>query len=50
MSDHPHQASSDDDDREAESTPGGVAGDLEEKAEELGGTVQPDEPGELEAD
>ena len=44
MNTHPHQASSDEADPEKESTPAGVVGDLEEKAEEEGGTVQPDQP------
>jgi hypothetical protein len=46
MSDHPHQASSDEADPEDEPTPGGVVRDLEERAEELGATTdaEPDEP------
>lgn len=52
MSTHPHQASSDEADPDKQSTPAGVAGDLEDKAEETGATVEPDEvvPVELEAD
>jgi hypothetical protein len=42
MNTHPHQASSDEADPEKESTPAGVVADLEEKAEEEGGTVEPD--------
>jgi hypothetical protein len=38
---HPHQPSSDEADRDKETSPAGVAGDLEEKAEELGATTTP---------
>ena len=41
--DHP-QPGSDEADPEKETTPAGVAGDLEEKAEELGATVGPSTP------
>jgi len=43
MNTHPHQAESDEADPEKASSPAGVARDLEEKAEEEGGTVDPDE-------
>ena len=43
MSDHPHQAESDEAEPEKMSTPGGVARDLEEEAEESGGTTDPTE-------
>jgi hypothetical protein len=39
MSSHPHQPSSDEADPEKESTPAGVVGDLEEKAEDLGAST-----------
>jgi hypothetical protein len=39
--DHPHQPGSDEADREKETSPAGVAGDLEEKAEEIGASTQP---------
>jgi hypothetical protein len=39
--DHPHQPSSDEADRDKETSPAGVAGDLEEKADELGATTNP---------
>ena len=39
--DHPHQPSSDEADREKETTPAGVAGDLEDKAEEMGASTEP---------
>jgi hypothetical protein len=42
--DHPHQPESDEADRDKETSPAGVAGDLEEKAEELGATAVPEEP------
>jgi hypothetical protein len=41
MSSHPHQAGSDEADPEKESTPAGVARDLEEKADEVGATTEP---------
>jgi hypothetical protein len=44
MSDHPRQAGSDEADPEKQSTPAGVAEDLEEEAEDQGGTVEPDDP------
>ena len=40
--DHP-QPSSDEADREKETTPAGVAGDLEDKAEETGASTAPEE-------
>jgi hypothetical protein len=43
MTDHPHQPESDEADREKETTPIGVARDLEGEAEEQGGTTDPDE-------
>ena len=43
MSTNPRQAGSDEADPEKESTPAGVTADLEEEAEEQGGTVDPDE-------
>jgi hypothetical protein len=42
MTSHPHQPSSDEADPEKETTPAGVARDLEEKAEELGASTAPD--------
>jgi hypothetical protein len=52
MSNHPHQAASDEADPEKQSTPAGVVGDLEDQADATGATVEPDEPVpvELEAD
>jgi hypothetical protein len=47
MTDHPHQPESDEVGREKESTPIGVARDLEEEAEEQGGTTDPDEVREI---
>ncbi len=47
MDPHPHQAGSDEADPEKLSTPMGVAGDLEERAEETGATTDP--PGEGES-
>jgi hypothetical protein len=45
MTSQPHpQPSSDEADREKETSPAGVAGDLEEKAEELGASTGPAEP------
>jgi len=41
MTPHPHQPSSDDADPDTESSPAGVAGDLERKADELGAEVGP---------
>jgi hypothetical protein len=41
---HPHQPGSDEADPEKQSTPIGVARDLEEKADELGGTTEPSRP------
>jgi hypothetical protein len=38
---HPHQAESGEVDPEKQSTPAGVAGDLEEKAEEIGASTSP---------
>jgi hypothetical protein len=43
--DHSHQAGSDEADREKESTPAGVAGDLEDKAEEIGASTAPPQAG-----
>jgi len=52
MTSHPNQPSSDEADREKETTPAGVERDLERKAEELGAStgpvrpnVDPDSPG-----
>jgi hypothetical protein len=44
MTSHPHQASSDEADPEKQSTPAGVAGDLEEEAEEIGASTEPMPP------
>jgi hypothetical protein len=44
MTDHPHQASSTDADPESQSTPAGVVRDLEDKAEELGASTEPQAP------
>jgi hypothetical protein len=41
MAPHPHQPSSDDADREKETTPAGVARDLEEKAEDVEASTGP---------
>lgn len=41
MTDHPHQSESDEADPEKQSTPAGVVGDLENEAEELGGSTEP---------
>jgi len=41
MSSHPHQAGSDEADPEKESTPIGVARDLEARAEEVDATTDP---------
>jgi hypothetical protein len=38
---HPHQAGSDEADRDKEATPGGVARELEEMADETGATTPP---------
>jgi hypothetical protein len=38
---HPNQPSSDEADRDKETTPGGIAESLEDKAEELGATTGP---------
>ena len=43
MTDHPHQASSDEADPEKESTPAGVVGDLEEEAHDAGASTEPPE-------
>jgi hypothetical protein len=43
MTDHPHQAGSNEADPEKQSTPIGVARDLEDEADEQGGTTDPDE-------
>jgi hypothetical protein len=40
---HPHQAASDEAEPDEQSTPGGVARDIEEKADELGATTDVDE-------
>ena len=42
MTAHPHQPSSDEADRDKETTPAGVTRDLERKAEELDATTEPD--------
>ena len=39
---HPHQAGSDEADRDKEATPAGVARDLEELADETGATTPPE--------
>ncbi len=41
MTDHPHQAESDEADPEKQSTPAGVVRDLEDEAEEMGATTEP---------
>jgi hypothetical protein len=41
MASHPHQPGSDEADREKDTTPGGVARDLEERAEEVGASTGP---------
>lgn len=41
MTSHPHQPSSDEADRDKETTPAGVTRDLERKAEELDATTGP---------
>jgi hypothetical protein len=41
MTAHPHQPSSDEADRDKETTPAGVVRDLEEKAEEEGASTEP---------
>ena len=38
---HPQQPESDEADPEKQTTPGGIAKDLEEKAEETGATTEP---------
>ncbi|MGD9999926.1 MAG: hypothetical protein AB7L17_23360 [Ilumatobacteraceae bacterium] len=43
MTAHPHQAGSKEADPEKQSTPIGVARDLEEEADEQGGTTEPTE-------
>jgi hypothetical protein len=43
MTDHPHQAESTEADPEKQSTPAGVARDLEDEAADQGGTTDPDE-------
>jgi hypothetical protein len=55
MTSHPHQPSSDEADPEQETTPAGVARDLEQKAEELGASTstkasQPNQPSSDDAD
>jgi hypothetical protein len=40
---HPHQPGSNEADREKQTSPAGVARDLEEKADEMGATTPPDE-------
>ena len=42
---HPHQPGSEEADRDKETTPAGVAGDLEEKAEDMGASTDPEETG-----
>jgi hypothetical protein len=42
MTTHPHQAASNEADPEKQSTPAGVVKDLEEKAEEIGASTDPD--------
>jgi len=44
--DHPHQPSSDEADREKETTPAGVTGDLEDKAEDVGASTAPPADGQ----
>ena len=44
MTDHPHQASSNEADPEKQSTPAGVVGDLEEEAEDAGATTDATPP------
>ena len=44
MTSHPHQASSNDTDPESQSTPAGVVRDLEDKAEEMGASTEPETP------
>ena len=44
--DDPPQPSSDEADREKETTPAGVAGDLEDKAEETGALTTPEAEGQ----
>ena len=46
MTDHPHQSESDEADPEKQSTPAGVARDLEEEAEEMGASTEPTKPNE----
>ena len=41
MTSHPHQPSSDEADPDKETSPAGVAGDLEEMADELGASTGP---------
>jgi len=41
MTSHPHQPSSDEADRTKESTPAGIEGDLERKADELDASTGP---------
>jgi len=44
MTAHPHQPGSDEADPEKQTTPAGVARDLEDEAEEAGASTKPDEP------
>jgi hypothetical protein len=46
MTNHPHQSESDEADPEKQSTPAGVVRDLEEEAEEAGGSTEPSTPKE----
>jgi len=46
MTDHPHQSESDEADPEKQSTPAGVARDLEEKAQDEGASTNPPPPEE----
>ena len=41
MTNHPHQSESNEADPEKQSTPAGVAQDLEEEAEEMGASTEP---------
>jgi hypothetical protein len=40
---HPHQPGSEEADRDKETTPAGVARDLEDKAEDIGASTDPDD-------
>ena len=42
MSTHPHQSSSDEADPKKQSTPAGVVQDLEDEAEEIGASTEPE--------